>query len=1028
MKVTGGTFNCGDGQTYGWVGDSKNEVPNAALVFDKAANYPALTESSQILVSGGTFSTDPAANGATLATGYVANKDESGMYKVGKAEPVAEINGVKYDTLQAAINAAQATQGGATITLLKNINTESYYTVNGDNPVTIDLAGCSITGSGISGLFYVTAKGDLTIKGEGTVTAVEDTGAAMAVWVRSPIAKVTLEGGTYTQQITNTADPHFDLIYVERGNVYVKGGTYKGFTPDWTLNCKDEHYLSKEANIEVTDGTYGVKEGTDVAAIGEKKYATLAAAVDAAKNGDTITLIADVEQNTMLVINKDITLNLAGKKIFNTTDIWSDTNKTYELLSIEAKVTITGNGTIDAKENDCYTINVKNGDLTIENGTFFGNVSVVQVEKGKLTINGGKFDLHQKWEGKNTYLINCIDDAFVDKTAEVAIYGGEFVDFDPNVSPEKKIDGKTPSFAAPGVGITKNENNTFTAQADMAAQIVDADGNSVKAYEELSAAVTAADNQTVKLLQNADITAQGLTIATGKTVTLDLNGYAIEAANTDNGNIKVYGKLTLMDSTDTKKDGTGTGKITTSTPYMYNKTDKVLVVAMSGGTFIMESGLIDAASSIVDNANNGQFAVSVQNDNGDAAVIINGGHIKAGWYAVAGNGTNTKHNGDITVNGGILESTADYAIYHPHTGTTTINGGTIYGAAGGVSLNRGKLVVNGGTITSKGTGSTGDWGDGTGNQNAAAINVNAQYDSTSVEIKGGTITAENDAILLTNGKDGTIAVSGGQFSHEVKAEYCAIGYQPKTTQDPITRLYTVERVSGNAYYVDNNGKPVYGNFVDLVNYTNDATVNKTITLLDNVTVNGYMLLFEGRSVDLSGFELTITKKLIANDGSVSDSSDGKGLLKIAADSATLVSNNGQIPLYDTENQGYRLFNCTIKDALQTISNTSVKLWVGAIFTNKDAYKLLRTGNEHNIKIVVTLRWKNSQDTAGEQTFAFTQSLINKVALTNGKEAFYIVLTGLDTDLTGSISEVTAQGGITSGTGVSISGEEYTLTK
>ena len=102
----------------------------------------------------------------------------------------------------------------------------------------------------------MTVKGDLTIKGEGTVTAVEDNKAAMAVWVRSSFAKVTLEGGTYTQQITNTADPHFDLIYVERGNVYVKGGTYKGFTPDWTLNCKDEYYQSKEANIEVTGGTF----------------------------------------------------------------------------------------------------------------------------------------------------------------------------------------------------------------------------------------------------------------------------------------------------------------------------------------------------------------------------------------------------------------------------------------------------------------------------------------------------------------------------------------------------------------------------------------------------------------------------------------------------------------------------------------------------------------------------------------------------------------------------------------------------
>ena len=340
-------------------------------------------------------------------------------------------------------------------------------------------------------------------------------------------------------------------------------------------------------------------------------------------------------------------------------------------------------------------------------------------------------------------------------------------------------------------------------------------------------------------------------------------------------------------------------------------------------------------------------------------------------------------------------------------------------------------------VTVRGTGATATVESGDYNCATSVV----QVENGTAYIKGGTFKTEDaDKSYLLNCIDeafkaGTavMEVIGGTFygfdpSANPEGEgttYVKVGYQSRNTGNDV---YVIEKVSYNAYYVDNNGKPVYGNFVDLVNYTNDATVNKTITLLDNVTVNGYMLLFEGRSVDLSGFELTITKKLIANDGSVSDSSDGKGLLKIAADSATLVSNNGQIPLYDTENQGYRLFNCTIKDALQTISNTSVKLWVGAIFTNKDAYKLLQTGNEHNIKIVVTLRWKNSQDTAGEQTFAFTQSLINKVALTNGEDAFYIVLTGLDTDLTGSISEVTAQGGITSGTGVSISGEEYTLTK
>ena len=304
VKVTGGTFNC-TGTAEGYVGDSKNKVPCAALVFDEAAKYPALTESSQILVSGGSFSTDPAVNGATLAAGYVANKDESGMYKVAKANPVAAIGDVKYDTLQAAITAAQDTKDGATITLLTDINTSSYYEVKGENPVIIDLAGHNITGSGISGLFYVTVKGDLTIKGEGTVTAVEDNKAAMAVWVRSSFAKVTLEGGTYTQQITNTADPHFDLIYVERGNVYVKGGTYKGATPDWTLNCKDEYYQSKEANIEVTGGTFVGFDPANNKAEGEGTSFVAAGYVSNMNEDGSYTV---VPEDAKITVNKSLTL------------------------------------------------------------------------------------------------------------------------------------------------------------------------------------------------------------------------------------------------------------------------------------------------------------------------------------------------------------------------------------------------------------------------------------------------------------------------------------------------------------------------------------------------------------------------------------------------------------------------------------------------------------------------------------------------------------------------------------------------
>lgn len=494
VKVTDGTFNC-TGTAEGYVGDSKNKVPCAALVFDKAAKYPALTESSQILVSGGSFSTDPAVNGATLADGYVATQTD-GMYKVAKADPTAEINGVKYDTLQAAINAAQATKGGATITLLKNINTESYYMVNGDNPVTIDLAGYNITGSGISGLFYVTAKGDLTIKGEGTVTAVEDNGAAMAVWVRSPIAKVTLEGGTYTQQITNTADPHFDLIYVERGNVYVKGGTYKGATPDWTLNCYDEHYQSKEANIEVTGGTfvgfdpannkaegentnfvpagYVSTKGADgnfvvtevkVAEVNGVAYATLSEAIAAAKDGDTVKLLRDINTPEIsYMISKSLTIDLNGMTVTG-----SGYDAVFQIDNADAKVVIK-NGKVVAVEQSGgagkYTMAIwaseAGCEVTLEGldvsqkitHTDDPQMDMIYASGGTITINSGNFV-----SGTPAWTLNCNDTSYKNGTAKITVTGGTFAGFDPA---NNKAEGEGTSFVAAGYVSRMDEDGSYT--------------------------------------------------------------------------------------------------------------------------------------------------------------------------------------------------------------------------------------------------------------------------------------------------------------------------------------------------------------------------------------------------------------------------------------------------------------------------------------------------------------------------------------------------------------------------------------
>lgn len=587
----------------------------------------------------------------------------------------------------------------------------------------------------------------------------------------------------------------------------------------------------------------------DVAKIGDVGYATLADAIAAAKDGETVTLTADTTED--VTIDKNITLDLgtktltnagAGKATLTVAKGATATVKNGSIVGGASYYTIQNNGTATFEELTATAGNTGSsmldnwGDLTINSGTYIGGLDTVKSEEdSKLTITGGKFvsDYAPKYNVTGTILVY----------GETAITGGEFVQNSTSTAARVVVtgvvEGHTPS-------LTKVSGGKFTTKSGGAifhwmgkatpdnfevsggsysksvSELVCADGFiptknadgtygvkvgkyvakiGSKKYETLADAVRlAAKGKTITLLDDLDISATGLTIAATKTVTLDLNGHALKAANTNTGNIKVLGKLTLCDSTDTEKNGTGTGKVWTDTPYIYNKQDKVLIAAIDGGTFTMESGLIDTASSIADNANDGQFAVSVQNENADATVIINGGHIKAGWYAVAGNGTDITYNGNITVNGGILESVADYAIYHPHTGTTTVNGGVIFGAAGGISLNRGKLIVNDGTITSKGTGTTGNWGDGTGNQQAAAINVNAKYETTAVEIKGGKITAEKDAILLTNGRNGTVAVSGGSFSSEIKPEYCAEGFVPAANADgtygvkvaPVAKIGTVE--------------------------------------------------------------------------------------------------------------------------------------------------------------------------------------------------------------------------------------------
>lgn len=345
--------------------------------------------------------------------------------------------------------------------------------------------------------------------------------------------------GTPTVNYAGAENAYFESTNAKPIGSYATEGNTKvtGFVDRGTFNKEIDSELLKDGYVckyNAEKKNYGVDTVENcLAKVGDIYYATLKEAIDAAQNGATVVLVNDVNLTQTVVVDKTITLDMKGKKLFNTADLWDNPNKeaaNWSLISVRegGDLTITGNGTFAAKENDCYAVDVQDGaNLTIENGTFVGNIHAVYVFKGTATINGGAYSVQQKFsaEKPDEFVLNCYDANRANGTAVIIVNGGTFQNFDPM---NNQAEGAGTSFVALGVGVNADENGSFTAVADMTAQLVDENGKSVKAYKKLSDALTAVEaKQTVKLLNS--VTGEKY-VEVEANVTLDLNGHDLTGA------------------------------------------------------------------------------------------------------------------------------------------------------------------------------------------------------------------------------------------------------------------------------------------------------------------------------------------------------------------------------------------------------------------------------------------------------------------------------------------------------------------
>ena len=804
----------GDANFTGKVGDSRVVVGTSGIVYDRDCNYydvanakitisdnsgekkvvgaksaiEVVNENNQAVdnvfdIQGGTFSSDVSAYVNTDGGREVF--EHEGTYYVGKFKAQVE-GGLKYETALTAINKAPV---GSTVVLLKDCSETGRAPEIGKN-VTLDLNGKNLIFSSMT----VAKGGNLTIKDSGNGGTYSGTGANYSVYVKQG-GVFNLESGTLTN--TSTAKGTSNVV------VWVEGGT--AATPvASTANIKGGKIETKGTPVFVFDPGATVNvSGGELTGSG---LACIAGNGTKGQGGTTIN-----------VSGGTLTANAADKA--------SAACGIYH--PNEGTLNITG-GTINVA--DGVGVLMRGGEMTMTGGEINATGDATRTgsvgdANQKIGVSGVIFDRDANYPYAASTSIKIDGEAKV-SGAKAAV---ELIN-DNNVADAKsafKLKGGTYSSDVSALldenSVAKERNGVYVVTTYYA-QVGETK------YATLQEAVNAATaGQTVTVIDDVDMTSgKNITVNVGQDIVLDMNGHSIKGANADNKNILVRGKLTLKDSKENS-----TGKIYAETPYQYGVYDKPLVYVGSKGEFVMESGHI---YSVIPKktADNGQFGIGAYDN---STVTINGGTIESGWYALAGNGSGVQTT-TITINGGTLVSTSDYAIYHPQFGTLTINdGAVVYGAAGAIAMKRGELEINGGTLTSKGIGDTGNWGDGTGNLGKAALNFCAPYGDVAAIIKGGTITAEGDAVLIdaqpTEGKTVTLAIEGGTYSSDV-SKYCAAGFTATPNSDGTYGITKVGDLSVMVAYDKAYDNVEAGGTVDI----NMDTVNKIMvakTEVANVT-------------------------------------------------------------------------------------------------------------------------------------------------------------------------------------------------
>ena len=324
------------------------------------------------------------------------------------------------------------------------INGYAAFYIHGDAlDVQLDLGQGTYTGKNIhSG--ESNAFGTIVLEGDNTMVKMIGT---------NPTINAIAEG---------TATQAAFLVLGENNTISIESQTAN-------INPQGENAYWAMIDAEVAETTTIKDNGTPLLPAAEAdgfQFMTLEEAIRYAKNNTVKVVNANTVANP-IIVEKDLTLNLNGKAITAAEGV-------YPVIRVQnnANVTVTdlsegANGSITNATDYVFVLGSSDkattGNLTIKNGTYVGATTVASVTKGALAIEGGDFSLV---EGTTDYryLINCIDANYNNNSANVAITGGTFHNWNPE---NNAAEGAGTNFCAPGYTALETSTNVWTVVAGL---------------------------------------------------------------------------------------------------------------------------------------------------------------------------------------------------------------------------------------------------------------------------------------------------------------------------------------------------------------------------------------------------------------------------------------------------------------------------------------------------------------------------------------------------------------------------------